>query len=169
MAYQLTKKQILAEIVKSGKDPAYFINNYCRISHPIDGLIPFKTYPYQDDMLQNFNDHRFNVILKARQLGLSTIVAAYVVWLLLFHRDKNVLVIATKFATATNLVKKVKAIMKNLPEWLRIADIKIDNRSSFELSNGSQIKAGSTSGDAGRSEALSLLVVDEAAHVDGVD
>ncbi|MAC34339.1 MAG: hypothetical protein CME38_12165 [Haliea sp.] len=169
MAYRLTKKQILAEIVKSGKDPAYFINNYCRISHPIDGLIPFRTYPYQDDMLQNFNDHRFNIILKARQLGLSTIVAAYVVWLLLFHRDKNVLVIATKFATATNLVKKVKAIMKNLPEWLRIADIKIDNRSSFELSNGSQIKAGSTSGDAGRSEALSLLVVDEAAHVDGLD
>ena len=169
MAYKLTKKQILAEIVKSGKDPAYFINNYCRISHPIEGLIPFRTYPYQNDMLLNFNDHRFNIILKGRQLGLSTIVAAYVVWLLLFHRDKNVLVIATKFATATNLVKKVKSIMKNLPDWLRIADIKIDNRSSFELSNGSQIKAGSTSGDAGRSEALSLLVVDEAAHVDGLD
>jgi hypothetical protein len=169
MAYKLSKKQILKEIVQAGKNPAYFINNYCRISHPLEGLIPFKTYPYQDDMLVNFNDHRFNIVLKARQLGLSTIVAAYVVWLLLFHRDKNVLVIATKFATATNLVKKVKNIMKNLPEWIRIADIKIDNRSSFELSNGSQIKAGSTSGDAGRSEALSLLVIDEAAHVDGLD
>jgi len=169
MTYKLSKKQILKEIVQAGKNPAYFINNYCRISHPLEGLIPFKTYPYQDDMLVNFNDHRFNIVLKARQLGLSTIVAAYVVWLLLFHRDKNVLVIATKFATATNLVKKVKNIMKNLPEWIRIADIKIDNRSSFELSNGSQIKAGSTSGDAGRSEALSLLVIDEAAHVDGLD
>ena len=169
MAYKLSKKQILKEIVQAGKNPAYFINNYCRISHPLEGLIPFKTYPYQDDMLVNFNDHRFNIVLKARQLGLSTIVAAYVVWLLLFHRDKNVLVIATKFATATNLVKKVKNIMKNLPDWIRIADIKIDNRSSFELSNGSQIKAGSTSGDAGRSEALSLLVIDEAAHVDGLD
>jgi len=168
MAYQLTKKEVLREIVKSGKDPAYFINNYCRISHPLEGLIPFKTFPYQDDMLVNFNDHRFNIILKARQLGLSTIVAAYVVWLLLFHRDKNVLVMATKFATATNLVKKVKNIMKNLPDWIRIAEIKIDNRSSFELSNGSQIKAASTSGDAGRSEALSLLVLDEAAHIDGL-
>ena len=120
-------------------------------------------------MLVNFNDHRFNIVLKARQLGLSTIVAAYVVWMLLFHRDKNVLVMATKFATATNLVKKVKNIMKNLPPWIRIADIKIDNRSSFELSNGSQIKAASTSGDAGRSEALSLLVLDEAAHIEGLD
>ena len=169
MAYQLSKKQILAEIVKSGKDPSYFINNYCRISHPMEGLIPFRTYPYQDDMLVNFNDHRFNIVLKARQLGLSTIVSGYIVWMMLFHRDKNVLVMATKFGTATNVVKKVKNIMKNLPEWIRISSIKIDNRSSFELTNGSQIKASSTSGDAGRSEALSLLVLDEAAHIDGLD
>ena len=169
MAYELSRQQIYREVVKSGKDPSYFINNYCRISHPMHGLIPFKTYPYQDDMLLNFNDHRFNVILKARQLGLSTIVSAYVVWMMLFHRDKNVLVMATKFSTATNVVKKVKNIMKNLPEWIRISDIKIDNRASFELSNGSQIKATSTSGDAGRSEALSLLVIDEAAHVEGLE
>lgn len=58
--------------------------------------------------------------------------------------------------------------MKNLPPWLQVATISIDNRTSFELSNGSQIKAASTSGDAGRSEALSLLVIDEAAHVDGL-
>ncbi len=82
---------------------------------------------------------------------------------------KNVLVIATKFNTAANLVKKVKSIIKNLPAWLRISNVDIDNRTSFVLSNGSQIKASSTSGDAGRSEALSLLVIDEAAHVEGLD
>ena len=169
MAYQPSKQEIVKEILKSGKDPVYFINNYCRISHPMKGLISFKTYPYQDDLLRDFNDYRFTVILKARQLGISTITAAYCVWMMLFHRDKNVLVMATKFGTASNLVKKVKAMMKNLPPWIRISDIKVDNRSSFELGNGSQIKATSTSGDAGRSEALSLLVIDEAAHVDGLD
>lgn len=132
------------------------------------GLIAFKTYPYQDDLLRDFNDFRFNVILKARQLGISTITAAYCVWLMLFHRDKNVLVIATKYATAANLVKKVKHIMKNLPEWMIVSEIVIDNRTSFELSNGSGIKPASTSGDAGRSEALSLLVIDEAAHIEGL-
>ena len=169
MSYKLSKKEIVAEILKSGKDPVYFIDNYARISHPIDGLIPFKTYPYQADLLHDFNDYRFNVILKARQLGISTIAAAYIVWLMLFHRDKNILVMATKFKTASNLVKKVKAIMKNLPEWIIISEISIDNRASFELSNGSQIQAASTSGDAGRSEALSLLVIDEAAHVENLN
>jgi len=165
----LSREEILKEIVKCGKDPSYFINNYCKISHPMKGLIPFKTYPFQDDVIQDFKDYRFNIILKGRQLGISTTTAAYVVWLMLFHRDKNVLVIATKFATAANLVKKVKNIMQNVPPWLRIANIKIDNRTSFVLSNGSEVKAASTSGDAGRSEALSLLVIDEAAHVEGLE
>jgi hypothetical protein len=169
MGYQLTKQEMIKEIVKSGKDPVYFINNYAKISHPMRGLIPFRTYPFQDDLLKNFNDHRFNVILKARQLGISTITAAYVVWMMMFHRDKNILVMATKFGTAANLVKKVKQIIRNLPPWLMVATISVDNRTSFELSNGSQIKASSTSADAGRSEALSLLVIDEAAHVEGLD
>jgi len=169
MSFSLTKEQILKEIIKSGKDPGYFINNYARISHPMRGLIPFKTYDFQSALIDNFNDNRFTVILKARQLGISTITAAYVAWMMMFHRDKNVLVIATKFGTAANLVKKVKAIHKHLPEWMKIASISIDNRTSFELTNGSQIKASSTSSDAGRSEALSLLVIDEAAHVEGLD
>ena len=169
MSSALTRKEIVKEIIKCGKDSQYFINNYAKISHPMHGLIPFKTYPFQDDLLGDFDDYRFNVILKGRQLGISTVTAAYICWLLLFYRDKNVLVIATKFSTAANLVKKVKSMMLNLPPWMRIASIKIDNRTSFVLTNGSEVKASSTSGDAGRSEALSLLVIDEAAHVDGLD
>ena len=169
MAFRLTKKEIVKEIVKSGKSPAYFINNYCRISHPMRGLIQFKTYPYLDGLLNDYNDFRFNVILKARQLGISTITAAYCVWFMLFHKEKNIVVLATKFSTAANLVKKVKSMMKNLPDWMKVAQIDVDNRTSFELSNGSIIKAVPTSEDAGRSEALSLLVVDEAAHVDKME
>ena len=169
MSNQLSKTQRLQEILHAGKDPVYFIKNYCKISHPLRGLIPFRLYNFQEDVIRDFNDYRFNVINKARQLGLSSSAAAYVAWMLLFHREKNVLVVATKLSTATNLVKKVKFIFKNLPSWMMISKIEIDNRTSFELANGSQIKASSTSGDAGRSEALTLLVVDEASFVEGMD
>ncbi len=169
MSFQLDKNQRVKEILKAGKDPSYFLNTYARISHPMHGLILFDTYDFQDTLLKDFNDYRFNVILKARQLGISTITAGYIVWMMLFHRDKAILVMATKFATAGNLVKKVKSIMRNLPEWMKIATISVDNRTSFELSNGSSIKAASTSGDAGRSEALSLLVLDEAAHIENLE
>ena len=165
----LSKKEMMAEIIRCGKDPVYFSNKYAKISHPLHGLIPFDMYQFQEEALRDFKKNRFNIILKARQLGISTTVASYVCWLLLFHRDKNILVVATKLNTAANLVKKSKAIYKNLPSWLKIASISIDNRNSFELTNGSQVKASSTSGDAGRSEALSLLVIDEAAIVEGLD
>ena len=170
MSQYLTKKELVKEIVKCGKDPIYFIDNYCKIAHPTRGQVAFKTWDFQKDLLQKFNDYRNNVILKSRQMGISTITAAYVSWMMLFHRDKNILVIATKFSTAANLVKKVKAMIKLLPPWFdQLASIEIDNRSSFVLNNGSEIKASSTSADAGRSEALSLLVIDEAAHIEGFD
>ena len=166
---ELTVEEIKKEIVKCGKNPSYFLKNYAKISHPDRGMIPFKTYDFQDDLLNKFRDHRFNIIVKARQLGISTICAGYIAWLLLFYKDKNVLVMATKYNTASNMVKKVKYIISNVPEWLRISKVTIDNKHSFELSNGSQIKAIPTSPDAGRSEAVSLLVVDEAAHVENMD
>lgn len=169
MSIELTLEEMKAEILKCGKSPTYFLRNYAKITHPDRGNIPFKTYPFQDDLLIKFRDHRFNVIAKARQLGISTIVAGYISWMILFYRDKNVLVMATKYSTASNMVKKVKHILKNLPDWLTIAKVTIDNKHSFELSNGSQVKAIPTSEDAGRSEAVSLLVVDEAAHIDNMD
>ena len=98
----------MKEILRCGKKPEYFVNTYAKITHPLKGLIPFHLYPFQSQLLQDFEDYRFNVILKARQLGISTISAAYIAWLMVFHREKNVLVIATKFSTAANLVKKVK-------------------------------------------------------------
>ena len=69
MAYKITKEKIVKEVVKSGKKPVYFINTYCKIPHPGKGLIPFKTYDFQADLVEDLALHRFIVVLKARQLG----------------------------------------------------------------------------------------------------
>lgn len=168
---KMSQKELVQEIYKCRKDPTYFLYNYAKIQHPKYGTIPFKTYDFQDQLLKDFKKERFNVILKARQLGISTITAGHVAWLMLFHKDKNVLTMATKRDTATEIVKKVKMIIKSTPQRMRdlLGDVEIDNKTSITLKNGSQVKATSTSGDAGRGEALSLLVVDEAAHVEGME
>ena len=163
------KKRQIKEIVRCGKDPAYFFNRYVKIQHPTKGLLPFDTYPFQDVCVQNFNDHRFNVILKSRQLGISTLTAAYAVWLAIFYKDKNILVIATKLSVAMNFIKKVKVALRYVPSWLVLPELTSNNKQSVEFSNGSTIKAIPTSDDAGRSEALSLLIVDEAAFVRNFD
>jgi hypothetical protein len=165
----ISKQKQIAEIVRCGKDPTYFFNSYVKIQHPTRGTIPFKTYPFQDDCVDSFRDDRFVIVVKGRQLGLSTLVAAYSVWLALFHKDKNILIIATKLSVAQNFIKKSKTIIANLPEWMILSPIVTNNRQLLELSNGSSIKAIPTSDDAGRSEALSLLIVDEAAFVRDFD
>lgn len=169
MAISKAKKHQVDEIIKCGKDPVYFINKYLKIQHPVKGLIPFNTYPFQDDCLKDFKDHRFNVVLKSRQLGLSTLVAAYSIWQALFYKEKNILIIATKLAVAQNFIRKVKTGIKALPKWLVLPEILSNNKQQVEFSNGSQIKAIPTSEDAGRSEALTLLIVDEAAFVRNFD
>jgi len=164
-----TKQRQIKEIVKCGKDPVYFINRYLKIQHPTRGLIQFDTYPFQDECINDFNEHRFNIILKSRQLGISTISAAYAVWLGCFYRDKSILIIATKLAVAQNFIKKVKVAIRSMPKWLLVPEIVSNNKQTIEFSNGSQIKAVPTSDDAGRSEALSLLIVDEAAFIRNFD
>jgi hypothetical protein len=115
-----------------------------------------------------FRKNRFNIILKSRQLGISTLVAGYALWLMLFHGDKKVLVIATKQGVAKNLVTKVRVMHSNLPSWLK-GKCTADNKLSLEFANGSSILAEAASPEAGRSEALSLLILDEAAFIDYID
>ncbi len=169
MAYNLSKEEIKSEILKCGKNPAYFLDNYAKIVHQSKGVIPFRTFQFQKDLLKDFHDHRFNVILKSRQMGISTIVAGYVAWMLLFYKERNVLVMATKLNTAIEIVEKVKDMLDSVPSWLKIAEVTINNKTKLELSNGSKIHGVPTSKDAGRSQALSLLILDEAAHVEDMD
>jgi len=166
---KINKQRQISEIIKCGKDPVYFFNSHLKIQHPVRGLIKFDTYPFQDECVESFLEERFNIILKSRQLGMSTLVAAYAVWLTLFQRDKNVLIIATKLSIAQNFITKVKTMIRSLPKWLVLPEIVTNNKQLIEFNHGSTIKAIPTSEDAGRSEALSLLIIDEAAFVRNFD
>ena len=162
------KDVIKQEYVKCAADPVYFLKKYCVIQHPIKGKIPFSLYNFQETTVEDFVQHRFNIILKARQLGISTLTAGYSLWMMTFHQDKNILVIATKQEVAKNLVTKVRVMHANLPSWLKQTCVE-DNKLSLRYKNGSQIKAVASGEEAGRSEALSLLILDEAAFIDKID
>ena len=165
---QNIKKIIAQEYIKCAKDPAYFMKKYCYIQHPTRGRILFSLYPFQEKVLHLFRDNQYLVTLKSRQLGISTLAAAYSLWLMLFHKDKNVLALATTQATARNLVSKTMFMYDQLPKWLRLTAVE-KNKLSLRLKNGSKITAKSSNADAARSEAVSLLLIDEAAFIDNIE
>lgn len=159
---------IKSEYKKCAVDPEYFMRRYCYIQHMVRGRMLFNLYQYQADAVNTLQTEDRTIVLKARQLGFSTLVACYALWLTLFHRDKNVLIIATKQETAKNIVTKSRFAYDQLPPWLR-SPVSENNKLNVRFKNGSQIKAVSSSTDAGRSEAVSLLIIDEAAFIDNAE
>jgi hypothetical protein len=162
------KSLIRSEYVKCATDPVYFMKKYCLIQHPTKGKIPFSLFAYQEELTHDIQENDRVVILKSRQLGISTLSAGYSLWMMLFHTDKNILVVAIDQNTSKNLVTKVSVMFENLPSWLRMKTTE-KNKLSLRLVNGSQIKAVASSGTSGRSEALSLVIIDEAAFVDNAE
>jgi hypothetical protein len=162
-------KQIIRdEYVKCAQDPAHFMRKYCYIQHPQRGRVIFNLYPFQGKVLNLWKENPYSMVLKSRQLGISTLAAGYSLWLMTFHKDKNILCIATKQDTAKNMVTKTKFMYDNLPSWLKV-ESEENNKLTLRLINGSQIKATSAASDAGRSEAVSLLIIDEAAFIEGIE
>lgn len=158
------KDIIKQEYSKCYASAAYFMKRYCYIQHPKKGKIKFNLYDFQVDTLDQLQNNTHNIINKGRQLGISTLSAGFSLWLMTFHNDKNILVIATKQEVAKNLVTKVTIMYDYLPSWLKV-DYKEKNKLSLSFKNGSLIKASSSAEDAGRSEALSMLIIDEAAFM----
>ena len=74
------KKIIRQEYVKCAKDPIHFMKKYCYIQHPQRGRIQFNLYPFQEKVLGKFKENPYSIILKSRQLGISTLTAAFSLW-----------------------------------------------------------------------------------------
>ena len=162
----------IAEIYKCANDPAHFMKTYLEIQHPTKGRIPLDLYPFQEKVIDDFLENRFNIVLKSRQLGLSTITSAYCLWLAVFHRDKNIILVANKLEVCKNMVKKIKVAWQSLPKWmleiLDLVELDAESVKYVKFKNGSQITALPTTEDVGRSESASLVVVDEAAAIENL-
>lgn len=155
------KEVIKYELKNCMLDPVHFMKKYCKIQHPKRGKVYFNLYDFQEKSLSELKEHRFNIILKSRQLGISTLCAAYILWRMLFKDDQNILVIAIKASVAKTMITKIKVMYENLPLFLRNVKCIENNKMSLSFGNGSTVKAVPSTADAGRSEALSLLVMDE--------
>jgi len=129
-------KQIVAdEYKKCAADPIHFLCKFATIQHPQKGKIKFNLYPFQLKVLEQMCKNDYNIILKSRQLGISTLTAGYALWFMLFHNDKNVIAICTKLETAKSLVTKVKIMHDNLPSWLKMKKVE-DGKIRLVLQQG---------------------------------
>lgn len=164
----LTPEQ-LKTLVRVMKDP-FFFSTFCYVINPVLGMVKFLLYPFQKAVLYQFMLNRFNIILKFRQAGITELISLYCLWLAMYHPNKKINIISIKDTVAKKVLKKIKFMYKNLPSYLQEPIIngragEFGSVSTIEFANGSVIESIPTSDQAGRSESLSLLVIDEAAIV----
>lgn len=159
----------LKTLVRVMKDP-FFFSTFCYVINPVLGMVKFLLYPFQKAVLYQFMLNRFNIILKFRQAGITELISMYCLWLAMYHPNKKINIISIKDTVAKKVLKKIKFMYKNLPSYLQEPIIngrtgEFGSVSTIEFANGSIIESIPTSDQAGRSESLSLLVIDEAAIV----
>lgn len=164
----LTRDEL--ELLAKIPNDVFLFSTLIYVIHPMRGKVHFNLYPYQKSVLYQFIRERFNIILKFRQAGITELISMYCLWLAMYHPNKKINIISIKDNTAKKVLKKIKYMYKNLPWFLQVPIIngragEYGSASMMEFDNGSVIESLPTSPEAGRSEALTLLVIDEAAMV----
>ena len=157
------------ELKRAKRDPFYFAK-FVYVVHPIRGKTQFNLYPFQKRLLWEFMNNRFNIVLKFRQAGVTELISLFCLWLAMYHGFKTIQIISIKDRVAKKVLRKIKYMYRNLPEHLKVPIVngrtgEMGTATEIEFSNGSIISSLPTTEEAGRSEALSLLVIDEAAIV----
>jgi len=160
---EFTEEQII-EFLKCKEDPVYFANNYIKIVSLDEGLTQFHPYDFQEKLIHNFHNNRFNICKMPRQTGKSTTVVSYLLHYAVFNDSVNIGILANKAATARELLSRLQTAYENLPKWMQ-QGILSWNKGSMELENGSKILAASTSASAVRGMSFNILFLDEFAFV----
>ena len=160
---EFTEEQII-EFVQCQRDPVYFANKYVKIVSLDEGLVPFTPYRFQEKLINNFHENRFNICKMPRQTGKSTTVVSYLLHYAVFNDSVNIGILANKAATARELLGRLQTAYENLPKWMQQGIIAW-NKGSLELENGSKILAASTSASAVRGMSFNILFLDEFAFV----
>ena len=160
---EFTPEQI-QEFVKCQEDPIYFTKKYIKIVSLDEGLVSFDIYPFQEKLINNFHNNRFNICKMPRQSGKSTTVVSYLLHYVVFNDNVNVGILANKASTAKDLLGRLQKSYENLPKWMQ-QGVQVWNKASLELENGSKIIAASTSASAVRGMSFNIIFLDEFAFI----
>src|SRR5210317_2640423 len=160
---QFTQEQVL-EFIKCKEDPVYFARNYIKIVSLDYGEVPFDMYAFQEKLIKNFHENRFNICRMPRQTGKSTTCVSYLLHYAVFNDNVNIAILANKASTARDLLGRLQLAYENLPKWMQQGIISW-NKGSLELENGSKILAAATSSSAIRGGSFNIIFLDEFAFI----
>jgi hypothetical protein len=153
------------ETIKCANDCQYFIETYVKIIDVDVGLVSFIPRSYQVELIDTIVNNRFTIAKIGRQMGKSTIVAAILLWHVLFKKHFKIALLAHKAAQAREILSRIQLAYEYVPLWMQQGVVEW-NKGSIELENGSSIEAEATSSGSIRGRTFNIVYMDELAHVE---
>jgi len=161
----------IQEYLKCKNDFNHYISNYILLELP-GGDVKIKPYDKQLELIKTINEEHYVIVVKSRQIGISTIIQAYISWLVVFHDNAVVGIISKDGPAATKFSRFIAGFIDKLPSWMRPKFEKRNER-SFILKNGSKVYNSPIDPknplNCFRGESITFLVIDEAAFVQKLD
>jgi len=151
------------ELKRCAKDVVYFANTYCKVMTD-DGYQQIKLRDYQEDVLKTYQQSRHTIFLSCRQSGKTISSSIFLCWFLIFHYEKNVLLMANKGQTTKEIVDKIKNILEGLPFFLKPGIMKKDV-TAMTFDNKCRLISQNTTKSSAIGFTIHLLFLDEFAHV----
>lgn len=158
-------KEELDEVKKCRNDIEYFAEKYCKIKTEDGKWKSFKLRGYQKKYLKNTTDNRYMVLLSSRQVGKTVISGIILLHYALFNVEKNVLIVANKGKTVTEILGKIKMVYMKLPFFLK-AGVKEWSKSQVVFDNESKFITETTTENSGVGLTIDFLYADEFARID---
>ena len=165
---ELTLEQKVSEIKKMLASFQYFLDEFVYIEDKeAHGAIKLRLWPEQKKIIATITDSPLLIVLKARQLGLTWLIAAYVLWQLLRNPLYLAVIISTTEELSIEFLDRVYFIMDRCPVWLGTAGAPIKTRTKqvLEIQHRkglvSAVKSLPTTEMGAQSKTPNLLVMDE--------
>jgi hypothetical protein len=152
------------EYVRCALDVHYFVEKYCKVKREDGSIGNILLRDYQKEILDNFVNSRFNILMASRQVGKTISSAIFMLHKILFDNDKNIMIVANKGDTAVEIVDKIKSIYTLLPFFLK-PGIKTWNQKSLTFENGCRIKTSARTKTPAIGFTIDVLYLDEFAHI----
>lgn len=160
---EYTQHRQIQEIIRCTNSFAYFCIKYAKVNHPIHGVINFIPYNYQRRVIDCYDKHRFNILSKFRQGGLTTISVAWAVWRCMFKTGQRVMVVSKTDREAIAAGEVAKTILEYLPGWLKPLMDKCNEHEKQFKETSSTLWFFTV--EAARGKAITILIIDEAAFI----
>lgn len=152
------------EYIKCKTDINYFAETYCYIKGERGEQIKLRLRDYQVEILENFFNHKFNILMASRQIGKTICSAIMILHFVLFNNGKNVLVTANKLDTAVEILDKIREIYQQLPFFLQQGIVNW-NQKVIVFENKSRIKGFATTKTSSIGQTADFLYLDEFAYL----